>query len=39
MSLDSLEIFNIADTEGPELQRLFSEKGWGDGLPLIAPTT
>ncbi len=39
MNLDSLEIFNIADAEGPELQRLFSEKGWGDGLPLIAPTT
>ena len=38
MSLDMYEILEIPDTSERGLQDLFQEKGWGDGLPMIAPT-
>ena len=38
MSLDMYEILEIPDSSEAGLQDLFHEKGWGDGLPMIAPT-
>ena len=38
MSLDNLEFLDIPNADGSELQSLLAERGWGDGLPLIAPT-
>ena len=38
MSLDMPQIFEIPDSSERELQDLFLEKGWGDGLPMVAPT-
>ncbi|GIS33763.1 MAG: hypothetical protein Ct9H90mP5_02120 [Acidimicrobiaceae bacterium] len=37
MSLDMYEILEIPDSS-EEDSNLFHEKGWGDGLPMIAPT-
>lgn len=34
-----LEEIDILDTEPETLLNLFSQRGWGDGLPMIAPTT
>ena len=38
MSLDIYEILEIPDSSDRELQDLFLERGWGDGLPMVAPT-
>ncbi|HEX7096737.1 MAG TPA: hypothetical protein VF183_12705, partial [Acidimicrobiales bacterium] len=31
-------VLEIADESPEELQRLFEERGWGDGLPMVPPT-
>ncbi|MBC95786.1 hypothetical protein CL649_02845 [bacterium] len=38
MSLDIPEILELPNSTEDELRNLFHEKGWGDGLPMIAPT-
>ena len=38
MSLDTSEMLEIPDGTENELQELFHRQGWGDGLPIIAPT-
>ena len=38
MSLDTPEMLEIPDCTENELHELFHQRGWGDGLPIIAPT-
>ena len=38
MSLDTPEMLEIPDGTENELHELFHQRGWGDGLPIIAPT-
>ncbi len=36
MSLD--ELIDVADDSPEALLAAYAERGWGDGLPLVAPT-
>src|SRR5687767_12945823 len=35
---DTVETFEIADESAESLHALVEEHGWGDGLPIVAPT-
>ncbi|MBV8950296.1 MAG: hypothetical protein JOZ99_05430 [Actinobacteria bacterium] len=39
MAFDTaLELLELADESPEELHALYEQRGWGDGLPLVAPT-
>lgn len=35
---DALEMLNIASSDPDAVRECYAERGWGDGLPLVAPT-
>ena len=38
-AVDTERILELADTSPEAMYDLFEEHGWGDGLPLVPPTT
>ena len=38
MVLDSMEMVEIGSEDPYEVTALYAARGWGDGLPLVAPT-
>ena len=39
MVLDSVEMVEIGSDDPYEVSAVYAARGWGDGLPLVAPTT
>src|ERR1700722_10391463 len=34
-----LDVLEVIDLDSETLVEVFAQRGWGDGLPLVAPTT